>query len=722
MPPLDLGALRQPGLPSTPDPEPADVDLAETIVADPSKPSVEIELPDGSVSISFGKPQAPSQANAGFDANLAETLDENILGTLANELVDGIEADEESRREWIQERAEGIKLLALKIEKPTSSSSGMGAGVDNTSRSRSTLLLEAVLRFQANASAELLPSDGPVKIQSKMSSDTIEGDETAQLLEDDMNYYLTEVASEYYPDTERMLFWTGMGGSGFKKLYRCPIRQRPVSESVDAADLIVSNTATDLRNAERVTFKTVMSQSTLKRMQKIGAYRTVDLGQPVYPVKNAIDEEKESITGVTTSQRPEDAPFIPHECYCLIEVPGDERKDGLPRPYKVTLDKETRTILEIRRDWRKEDELERRRETFVKFPYVPGIGFYEIGLVHIASNPTTAATALLRVMIDSGIFANFPGGLIAKSAAKQNTMDISVPPGGFAPIDTSGVQTGDIRAAVMALPYKEPGASIMKMFEDITQAGQRISGTAEIMVGEGQQDAPVGTTIALIEQAVKVLNGVHKRLHKAQSKELQLLRDLFKEYPEDFVKFNQDRDSNWDKDKLLKALSDYNLVPKADPNTASHIQRIMRAQAVYQMAKADPELFQIGEVIDYVLKVIGINNPASLTQAPQSQSQQPDPKAQAAMIGAQADLLNAQSKAKDVSIRAQNLDVENTNRDKDRAADLQIASEKLRTEEVIHGQQASTDMASQSRDHAHERGMQAADLASAASQQPLKPA
>jgi hypothetical protein len=216
-----------------------------------------------------------------------------------------------------------------------------------------------------------------------------------------MNYYLTNVASEYYPDTDRMLLWVAVGGSSFKKVYRCPIRRRPVSESVNAEDLVVSDKATDLQNADRVTFKVRMRQSVMKRMKYLKVYRDVDLEQPTYTTPSVVEEQKDVITGVRSSVRPEDAPYEIFECYCMIDVEGDEHMDGrepsgLPRPYKVTIEKNSRQILEIRRNWRKDDEMERAREVFVKFPYVPGFGFYDLGLIHIAGNPTTAATARRR--------------------------------------------------------------------------------------------------------------------------------------------------------------------------------------------------------------------------------------------------------------------------------------------------------------------------------------
>ena len=710
--------LREPA----PDEEP--LPDSETVILDggtvtQDKPSVVVDFPDGSVKINIGGAPADAKPlrDTKFDENLAEHLGEHELGTLAEELIRGIEEDQRSREEWLQERAEGIKLLALKIERPSSSQAGASAGVDNTSRSRNTMLLEACLRFQATASGELLPTGGPVKVENKLSNDTLEGDDLAQLLEDDFNYYLTKTASEYVPDTERMLLWVAAGGSGFKKVYRCPIRRRPVSESVDAEDLCVSNAATDLGNADRVTFTTRMRQSTMKRMQYLKVYRDVPLAQPSNEPMTAVDEEKESITGVTLSMRPEDTPFTIHECYCQIELQGDEKKDGgeitgLPRPYKVTIERSSRTILEIRRNWRKDDEMERPREVFVKFPFVPGFGFYDIGLIQIAGNPTTAATALLRIMIDGGIFGNFPGGLVSKGSDKQNTTDISVPPGGFAPIDVSMIPDGDIRKAVMALPYKSPDQAIFALYQEIVKDGSRVAGIPDMAVGEGRQDAPVGTTIAMVEQAVKVTDAVHKRLHNAQSKEFELIRDLFREYPEDFWRFNERRDPNWDSQKLVKALNDYNLVPRADPNTSSQVQRILRAQALYQMAQAHPELFQIAVVLDYILRTLGIKDPDHFTQPPQNQAPPPDPKAIAAGQAAQAQLLKAQASMADAQTKAKTADADIQSRAMESQNDLKIEAMKVRADQIDHASTLNADARSQASAQLHERAMASQGIAS----------
>jgi hypothetical protein len=729
-------SIREKPVPPAPNGGDTDVDISPDVETPPST-RILIEGPDGSVSVSIGGGLGGPRkriSDQEFSANLAESLSELELGKLASDLLDGIEQDDMSRRDWLEQRAEGMKLLGTTIERP-SNTSGMGSaggGVDGTSRTRHSTLLEMNLRFQATARGELLPSEGPVKVEGAMSADTIEGDKEAQDLEDGMNYFITTVATEYYPDTDRMFFMTGFGGCMFKKVYRCPIRRRPVAESVDPVDLIVSNHVTDIQNADRITHRIMMLQSTMKRMQYLGVYLDVNLGQPSVAELNAVDQEKQDITGITVSMRPEDQPFEILECFCQTDVPGDEHMEGgeitgLPRPYKVTIDKSSRKILEIRRNWEKGDELEARLQIFVKYSFVPAFGFYDLGLLHIAGNLAVAATAILRIMIDSGIYSNFPGGLAAKSTMKQNTTDISVPPGGFAPIDTSMIPDGDIRKAVMSLPYQQPGPALFQLLEELGAAAGRLGGAAEIAVGEGKQDAPVGTTIALIEQAAVVMNAVHKRMHAAQAREFELLRDLFVEYPADFWRFSKGKIGDWNTARLLKALNNYAITPRSDPNTSSSIQRIMRAQAVYMMAEAHPELWQISVVQEWICRAINVKNPQNLMAPPAApQPPPPDPKAEAAMISAQAQQVTANAKMADVQQRGRILSQQEANDAANRNTDLTLETMKLKSDQLIHGAKFEQETAEATKDRAHEAGLamaaHAVQRSSQAQQQPAQPA
>jgi len=662
------------------------------IVPDPVSPEIIVEYPDGSITINLGGIKA-QEKDSSFDDNLAEILSGAELASLADDLLRDIDEDDQSRSDWLEECAEGIKLLGLKIMKPSSGADASGS-VEGMSRTIHPLLLEAALRFQANASGELMPADGPVKIRDDDQDDLgTESDSLAECLQKDMNHYMTAIATEYYADTDRMLLPAGLHGSGFKKVYRCPIRRRPVSESVDASNLIVSNTATDLGNAERITHVIKMRRSILRRMQILKAYRDVDLGQSVKPNDNAVDQARTEQSGVRDiSGNPENDPYTIYECYCLLDIPGFEHKEngeitGIPLPYKVVMDKGSRQVLEIRRDWEEDDEMQQRRETFVHYLFLPGFGFYGIGLQHILGNSTMAATALQRIIIDAGSFANFPGFLYAKVAGRQNTNMFRVPPGGGAPIETGGLP---INQVVMPLPYHEAGPGIVAAQQDIVTTAQRVGGTAELQVAEGRQDAPVGTTLAMIEQATKIMNAVHKRLCRAQAKELQLFKKLFQAHPEDFWRFNKKPATDWHKQKLLAALENNDFVPAADPNTSSNMQRIMTAQGVFQMAQASPGMWNLQEVQKWILNVLGVDNPENLMAPPQQQG--PDPKAQAALVGAQADMIDAQTKAGQLQFTAKNSAVEDENRDKDRQSKERIAELNLQRDAIIHKQSVQADL------------------------------
>jgi hypothetical protein len=649
------------------------IDLGDQeAVVDDSKPQLEIEHPDGSITISFASSLRPKKkkGKADFYENLAMDLHEDVLNGIGSDLARAIQQDDESRTQWLEDRAKGIDLLGLKLNTPKGEMSASGA-MEGISTVNHPLLLEAVLRFQANARGELLPADGPVKVKvdnltsgamavpknpatagmdatmghnggPAMTQDDQE-EELADVLERGFNTYLTVTAKEYYPDTDRMLLMVGFGGCAFKKVYNCPIRRRPVSESIDAAKLIVSNAATDMQNASRVTHEIEMKRSTFVRMKMLGVYRDIDLDAFSAPQRNAVEQKVDDLQGVSPQQTNDlnDTDLQLWECYCELDIPGYEheykgKKTGLAIPYRVTLDKQTNQILEIRRNYRPDDEdMALPRTYFVKYSFIPSFGFYDIGLLHILGNTTAAATAAWREMLDAGMFASFPGFLFAKQVGRQATTNFRVPPGGGVPVETNGMPISD---AIMPLPYKGVDPSQIQLVENITQTGQRIGGTAEMNVGEGRQDAPVGTTIALIEQATKVMDAVHKRLHAAQAEEFGLLKERFLEDPEAFWRFDRKNASGWDKARFLAALENNDLVPKADPNTSSHMMRIMKAVAVKQLQAQSPDLYDGREVDTQILRVIGWEHPEALFVPPQPPgAAPPDPKIAGATIKAQAD-------------------------------------------------------------------------------------
>lgn len=626
-----------------PDGTPIDIELApepaleqDNEILDDKGNLIKIEHSDGSITINLdGMPlRTADEEPAGWYSNLADKIDPMELGMISEDLLQGIADDEMSRKEYMENYAEAMKLLGTKIELPSTNAPADGAAVEGMSRVRHPLLLEAVLRFQANARSEMLPTDGPVKIRDDNNNSTVADDALADALERDYNHYLTKTDKAYYPDTDRMLFKLGFGGMMFKKVFYCPLRNRPVSESVDVNDFIVNNETTDLSTSKRYTHKILMSPSTVRRMQLMNVYRDVDLPTPSMPSEDAVRRETKEQQGISDNTlRPERRDREIYECYCELDIKGFEHKwkgqpSGLEVPYRVTIDVTSRQILAICRNYRKPEpgRFPEAKKVFVPYIFIPGFGFYGMGLAHILGNTTNALTAAWREMLDLGMFANFPGFLFSKSATRQQISIFRVPPGGGAPIETNGQPIGD---AVMALPYKTEGMpALMALTEKMEATGQRVGNTAELQVGEGKQDAPVGTTLALIEQATKVENAVHKRLHAAQAEEFQLLGDCFRDHPESFWQCNNKPAKQWDNETFLKALSDCNLVPQADPNTASHTQRIMKIVALKQLQAANPTLYDPIAVEKEALRVLGFNNPEQFFAPPAAQAK-PPPEIQA---------------------------------------------------------------------------------------------
>ena len=621
-----------------------------------------IEHADGSVSVSLdGKPiDGPgARERGGWFSNLVEDIDQTELTRITDDLLRGINDDLTSRQDWIEDRAQGVSLLGLKIEIPGLQGASDGAPVEGMSKVRHPLLLEAVLRFQANARSELLPTDGPVKIRNDNNNANLQQDQLARALERDLNHYLTDVASEYYPDTDRMLLMLGFGGTAFKKVYFCPLRNRPVSETVDADDLIVNNAATDLRNAKRITHRVYMRPSTVRRLQLLGAYRDIDLSQPKAANLDAVQRAQRAAQGIAdTASNPDDRDREIYECYCELDIRGFEhrfkgKETGLEIPYRVTIDLSSREILSIVRNYDEDEaELPEARTNFVKYTFVPGFGFYDIGLLHILGNTTNAATAGWREMLDAGMYANFPGFLMADTGGRQNTNIFRVPPGGGALVKTGGLP---INQAIMPLPYKEPGQALMNLISNRVETGQRVGGTAEVAVGEGRADAPVGTTLALIDQATKVLNSVHKRMHAAQAEEFKLLVRCFKEHPESFWQRCSKPTIQWDEQTFLKAINDCDLVPQADPNTASQTQRMMKIMGLKQLQQASPSLYDPIAIDSAALQAMGWSNPQQFMVPPTALQQKDPPEVEYA----KAKLAIEKQKADADTMRAQ-ADVQKT--------------------------------------------------------------
>ena len=679
--------------------------------------TTQIALPDGSVSISMGPPVKPKKDSKKFDSNLAEHLLESELSTICEKLLLGIESDSQSRASWLENMSSGISLLGLEVKQPRGASVAGATPAEGVSTVDHPLLLEAVLRFQANARGELLPTDGPVKVKADGESNAL-SDRLAQALEKDLNHYLTKTAKEYYPDTDRMLLMLGFSGISFKKGYHDPIKRRPVIASIDAKDLIVSNAATDIDGAGRVTHRIMMRPSILRRMQLVGAYRDIELPEMGLPgIPNPIENKINQIQGIAppTYQDARDQDRELYECYCEIEVPGfehemDGEETGLPLPYKVVIDKEARRILEIRRNWEEDDPFCMARNRIIAYIFIPGLGFYGIGLINILGNATKAVTASWRLMIDAGMFSNFPGFLYIKSLAKQMTNQFRVPPGGGMAIDTVGQ---DIRSSIMPLPYKDPSAVFIQLIENIAQTAQRVGGTAELQIGEGKQDAPVGTTLAMIEQATKLMSAVHKRLHQAQGQEFDMLKSMLMEDPSalwrhrkkksevlkvlvheaglDSIEQALEEGEQRHTQLFLAALSDCDLIPRADPNTSSQTERYLKIVAMRQMAMTNQSM-DLEAVDRRALSVMGIDDADSMFKPPQPVgAAPPDPQ----LLSAQANMITAQARIKDSGVKA----ADTQTKAQQASQELQIKQQEVQTREKIAALDVARTMVVHKDDH-----------------------
>jgi hypothetical protein len=662
---------------------------------DPETGNVEIPQGDGGVVIQFNRPgdgdEDPKDDDPeNFYRNLADGMDDLKLQTIANDLLEAIAADDSSRAQWLANRQKGMDILGIQLKEPQTSSAGDSSNaLDGLSTVTNPLLLEACLKGWANAQAELLPAAGPCKVEDIGSEETEENTQLSEALERGMNAYLTTVAKEYYPDTQKMLLWgVYFSGSGFKKLYRCPLKRRPVSISVDPKDFIVSDTATDLASCERITHQIAMRRSVMLRMMKAGAYVKITLGQPS-PTANVVDEKVAAIQGTRAlPERPEDQPYTVYEVQCELDLnefaPSDFKDTGIALPYLVTIEKDSQMVLAIRRDWKPDDEQAERKKMYVRYPYVPGPGFYGTGLLNILGNASAAMTAAWRESLDAGMMANFPGFLIAKSATRQNTSDMRVGLGQGTAIDTQGKPIGDM---VANLPYHDVTPGLMQLIDKITSQAKEAAGQPDIPVGEGTANIPVGTMLALIEQSTHVMAASHKGQHTAQSEELEILLDLFREDPESFWRWNKKtKRENWDEAKLLAAIETCTLVPKSDPNIPSHLHRVMKAVALIQISQIPhfASRLNMGELLLRVMRAMR-EDPNGLVQEPPPSDGKPNPeqvKADAAMISAQNKGKEIEQRAGKLQLEAQQLDQKERTQDKDHQADASIASVDLAKELV----------------------------------------
>jgi hypothetical protein len=706
-----------------PIPEPIHVvidDDVETVRVDPATGTVEEDQPDGGVVVHLdaGKPKPDDGEDDEWFANLVDQIDASELGQIANDLYEQIEADDNSRQGHLEIRARGLDLLGTELKEPKAGVGDSSTAGEGMSTVTNPLMLDCLLHAWANDVGEFLPANGPWKIKVD-GEETVAEDDLAEALERDMNHYSTQIATEYYPDTSHMLLWgTDFGGSGFKKVYRCPMRRRPVSESVDEKDLIVSDTTKDLRSCGRITHIIPMRPSVMKRMMMLGAYRDIPLTQPSNET-GVVDQKIAGIQGTQARpQRPEDQPFNLWETQCelvldqFVPDKSDFKGENIPLPYLVTMDKDSREILSIRRDWDEDNEQCERKRMYVKWPYIPGPGFYGTGILNILGNATAAMTAAWREALDAGMFASFPGGLIAKSAMRQNSAIFRPSPGQFDPVETGGRPISEV---IMGMPYKDVTAGLMALMDKIQAQAQRVGGAAEIPSAEGIQNVPVGTMLAQIEQATKVIAAAHKGKHTAQAEELALILDLFRAHPNDFVRYNKALPKGgWDEQRFLQALDDHKLAPVSDPNVPSHIHRVAKALALIQLlgVQAIAPFMNAKEVLLRCLRAIR-EDPNGLVVDPPPMPQGGPPQDPAKMISAQAAAKNADTKAQEAQTKAAQGQTDSQVEAAKLQTEKEIAETNLQREVVIHAHDADREAQAQ----AHDQGLAAAQHALAERQQ-----
>jgi len=654
------------------------------VSVDPITGAVSIESDDGGVEVNFDPKDETAEVSDDFNQNLAEVLDEDEINRIASELLEGIDADLTSRVQWESNLAHAMMQLGLQRE--TRSNLDM----ESVSKCRHPLLLECVLDFWANFVSEFLPADGPVKVRVDDDSDPNAADE-ADRLEQDFNHYLTTTATEYYPDTSRAGFRVGFIGGIVKKVFNCALRQRPVSEAIYLEDLIVSNEATDLDNAKRVTQRMMYLTQDVTAMQVAGVWRDVEMGTP-QAVNSQVKDKIAEIQGtMPSSDRQEDKQHTIYECHTKLIIDKDKKakdrvKNGLPVPYKVTLDKDGRTVLAIYRLWKEGDALYRKRTQFVPWFYAPGLGWYPIGMAQILGNDITTLTALWREMVDSGMFANFPGFLYLDSLGRQDTNRFKIPPAGGQAIKAPPGMT--IQNSVMPLPYKEVSSTLLAFAGQIEAAARKKAGAAKIPIGEGVTDIPVGSLLMFVEQSTKMMQAVHKGLHVAQAREFQLLKELFVEDPEALTKFNDDpAQQTW----TAEQLKNHNLVPASDPNTPSHTHRLSVALALFMMAQqAPPGLFDNHEIADRIFKTLHVPNPESLfappaPPQPAPSGPAPDPAKMAAVQQketdsqrkAAAEAVQSQTRMQELTMQMQNDAANRASQEKIAAIDAETDKAKL---------------------------------------------
>jgi hypothetical protein len=562
------------------------------------EPDIEIEIEDPeSVSIKAGDLEIeidPDAEGPDFYNNIAEDIDESELQSLGAELLAYVQDDLDSRKDWEKTYKEGLVLLGLKYEERTEPWDG-ACGVFHP------MITEAVVRFQSETIMETFPAQGPVKTKI-IGKDTRKKEEAAARVKEDMNYELTERMPEFRMEHERMLWNLPATGSAFKKVYFDPSLQRQTSVFVPAEDIIVAYGTVSMESAERVTHRMYKTSNEIRKLQVAGFYRDIELGEPS-KLKNELQEKKDKESGMSSIN---DDRYALYEIHANLDLPGyedmeDDEPTGIAIPYVITVLDGTNDILSIRRNYYEDDDTKKRRDHFVHYVYIPGFGFYGFGLFHLIGGFAKSATSIMRQLVDAGTLSNLPGGLKSRGLRIKGD-DTPIAPGEFRDVD---VGAGALRDNILPLPYKEPSATLYQLLGTIVEEGRRFAATADMKISDMSAQAPVGTTLALLERMLKVMSAVQARVHYAFKHELKLLSAIIRDYTDD------DYDYDPASGPRVAKRADYDMVeiiPVSDPNAATMSQRVVQYQAVIQLAQMAPQVYDIPALHRQMLEVLGIRN------------------------------------------------------------------------------------------------------------------
>jgi hypothetical protein len=587
--------------------------IEELLATADEGPQIEIEIEDPeAVTIGLdGQPileiEMGEETEDDFSANLAEEVSEEVLQSLADELIGDYEDDVSSRKDWMQTYVDGLELLGMKIEERTEPWEG-ACGVYHP------LLSEALVKFQSETMMATFPAAGPVKTKI-IGRETAAKKESAMRVQEDMNYQLTDVMKEYRPEHERMLWGLGLAGNAFKKVYYDPNLERQVSLFVPAEDIVVPYGASDLASAERVTHVMRKTENELRRLQHGGFYRDVELGTP----ENVLDEIEKKIAEKMGFRATTDDRYKILEMHVHLDLKGFEHKEdgketGIALPYVVTIEKGSSEVLAIRRNWEPDDETYQPRQHFVHYFYIPGFGFYAFGLIHLIGAFAKSGTSIIRQLVDAGTLSNLPGGFKARGMRVRGD-DTPIAPGEWRDVD---VPSGTLRDNLLPLPYKEPSQTLMALLGQIIEEGRRFANTADLSMSDMSAQAPVGTTLAILERTLKNMSAIQARIHYSMKQELGLLKEIIADYtPPDYT-----YDPEEGPRKAKK--SDYDsvdVIPVSDPNAATMAQKIVQMQAVFQMAQQSPQIFNMPLLNRQMLEVMGIKDAEKLV--PMDDDQKP---------------------------------------------------------------------------------------------------